>query len=564
MLGSTLVREALLREPGRISHKVATPKWAVRGSQLSAEDIPFEQLQDETLEVSIEDLFADKPIYPTTSEVPSIAVTFDDEEGLDPEAAAELAAAALDAGEVIETELCDLGTVKINVGQEVVSAGAMVEDAVFGNEDDEHTAAETIADFTSITRLIGEREHETPQGHSEDIELRVMEESDSDDQLPELYPLLERYFSEHVEALVPKKSRRSVALGGPRNHYIEERPPVAACWVCGLDHESGTCPNKRCFFCAKLGHESCACPDRKLVCQHCNLRGHTPPYCPTLASQEPTFFGASRCMRCGAMGHLICGVPPLMLSTPPGTPFPAQGSALGPGTWAPRTTSPAVSSAVDSKDSMVSPFSTLSSVPQPGSIPVLGAAAKSSVSRPCTAAEPFGAPTLQAEEADPIHFVEGLACKSAPARPTSAAAEDMLQQEQKQQQQQRPPRSLTEVANSLCSRRKPPEPQKQASGKRPRDAAADEVPPQVKRMMVPMPGKAPVAKRAPAAKALQEHKTVARSMPAPKKVIRVHGIPAPKKAAGVPAPKKKQRQQKVPGLMPKVSSHSPPVVIVCD
>jgi len=421
--------------------------------------------------------------------LPVDVAEFSLEEVLDPEAAAELAAAALDAGEVIETEPFDFGTVQINAGQQVDPAAATIEDAIFGNVDG-RTAAETVTDFTSIIQ--GERDHETPQGHSEDIELRVMEESDSDDQLPELYSLLERYFSEHAEALAPKKSRRSAVLGAPSNHHIEEGLPAAACWVCGLDHDSGACPHKRCFFCAKLGHESRACPYRKLVCQHCKLRGHTPPNCPTLASQEPTFFGALRCMRCGVMGHVICGVPPLMPSTPP------AGSALGTGTWAPRATSPAPSSAVNSQATMVSMFSTLSSLPQPGSIPVLGAAAKSSVSRPCTAAEPVGVPTLQAEAADPIHFVEGLASKSAPARPTITGAEYMQQQAQKrcqQQRQQRPPRSLTEVANCLSSRRKPPEPQKQASAKRPRDAAADELPPPAKRMTVRMPGKASIAKR---------------------------------------------------------------------
>jgi len=522
MLGSTLARETLLREPGRIAHKVATPTWAPWGPQPVADDFANDDAQDETLEVSIEDMFPDKLMCSTTNEIPSIAVTLDDEEGLDPEAAAELAAAALDAGDAIETELCHLGKVESN---------------------DRRGTAKTIADCDSVMQQgtdYGDETRQNPSGLCEDIELRIMEESDSDDQLPELYPLLERYFSEHVDALAPKQNKRSVVLGHPSSYHREDKLFVAVCWVCGLEHDSGTCPHKRCFFCAKLGHESRACPDRQLVCQHCKLRGHTSLQCPTLASQEPKFFGASRCMRCGAMGHVICGLPPLMPSAPQGPPFVSQTAAQGRGPWAPPS--------------------------------VLGAAAKSSASAP-PAAKQIAVPTLQAETFDPLQSVEGLTCKSAPSKPPAAWPEQKQQQEQHEQQRQqqqrelrRPPKSLREVTNSLSSRRKPPEPQGQARAKRPLDASGDELPPQLERMQVPIPGKAPMVKRAPAAKAPQDMKILVQSMPGPKKIIRISGdrASAAKRVAGVPAPKKKQRQQKNLGPMPSATGDPPPEVIVCD
>eukprot|EP00931_Biecheleriopsis_adriatica_P069486 TRINITY_DN4331_c0_g3_i1.p1 TRINITY_DN4331_c0_g3~~TRINITY_DN4331_c0_g3_i1.p1 ORF type:complete len:362 (+),score=83.75 TRINITY_DN4331_c0_g3_i1:81-1166(+) len=160
----------------------------------------------------------------------------------------------------------------------------------------------------TLCGLPGHTTANCPFAHAEDIDLGDIEESDSDDELAELYPIFTRYVSQHVGALTPK-NKRGLTGGG---RYFGDDKGEGACWACGQrGHDANDCPDKGCFFCSKKGHESRNCPQRSYRCSHCGLRGHAPVSCPTLASQQLTALTHVRCMRCGASGHPNCGKPPL-------------------------------------------------------------------------------------------------------------------------------------------------------------------------------------------------------------------------------------------------------------
>mmetsp|Transcript_11056 Transcript_11056/g.29228 ORF Transcript_11056/g.29228 Transcript_11056/m.29228 type:complete len:455 (-) Transcript_11056:157-1521(-) len=165
-----------------------------------------------------------------------------------------------------------------------------------------------------------------PFGHPEDIELGDLDESDSDDELPRVHPLLSRYISKHVGALTPKQKKGAEIRAGSR-YFVKDKAD-SFCWVCGRqNHDSAQCPEKRCFFCAEGGHEGRSCPQRQSSCFHCHLRGHETVKCPTLSSQAPVSFNSTRCMRCAGVGHVHCGTPPLicpMVLTVAPTPPPSD------------------------------------------------------------------------------------------------------------------------------------------------------------------------------------------------------------------------------------------------
>ncbi|CAE7557570.1 iga [Symbiodinium natans] len=155
--------------------------------------------------------------------------------------------------------------------------------------------------------LPGHSSSACPFAHPEDIDLGDIEESDSDDELNDLYPLFSRYVSQHVGALTPK-DKRGLTGGG---RYFGNEKQQAACWACAkTGHDANSCPDRGCFFCTKKGHESRSCPQRSLKCAHCGLRGHAPVSCATLAAQRLKDFSHVRCLRCGGTGHANCGPPP--------------------------------------------------------------------------------------------------------------------------------------------------------------------------------------------------------------------------------------------------------------
>jgi len=177
-------------------------------------------------------------------------------------------------------------------------------------EEGEQEADEADAEKTQATcatcGLFGHDASACPFAHPEDIDLGDLEESDSDDELAELYPLFSRYVQQHIGALTPK-DRKGLTGGG--RYFGQEKHQ--ACWACAeVGHDANDCPDKGCFFCSKKGHESRECPQRSLRCSHCNLRGHAPVSCPTLAAIRLADFSHVRCMRCGTLGHPNCGVPP--------------------------------------------------------------------------------------------------------------------------------------------------------------------------------------------------------------------------------------------------------------
>ncbi|CAJ1450912.1 unnamed protein product [Effrenium voratum] len=175
----------------------------------------------------------------------------------------------------------------------------------------EAEAAEVSTALCTQCGLVGHEESACPFAHPEDIDLGDLEESDSDDELAELYPLFSRYVQQHVGALTPK-DRKGLTGGG--RYFGQEKQQ--ACWACAeVGHDATACPDKGCFFCSKKGHESRECPQRALRCSHCQLRGHAPVECPSLAAQRLADFSHVRCMRCGSMGHPNCGagvMPPAM------------------------------------------------------------------------------------------------------------------------------------------------------------------------------------------------------------------------------------------------------------
>ncbi|CAE7948196.1 sqrdl, partial [Symbiodinium sp. KB8] len=77
---------------------------------------------------------------------------------------------------------------------------------------EEAKAAAEVATCT-ICGLPGHDSSACPFAHPEDIDLGDIEESDSDDELNDLYPLFSRYVSQHVGALTPK-DKRGLTGGG--------------------------------------------------------------------------------------------------------------------------------------------------------------------------------------------------------------------------------------------------------------------------------------------------------------------------------------------------------------
>jgi len=171
---------------------------------------------------------------------------------------------------------------------------------------EEAKATAEVATCT-ICGLPGHDSSACPFAHPEDIDLGDIEESDSDDELNDLYPLFSRYVQQHVGALTPK-DKRGLTGGG---RYFGNEKKQAACWACAKTGcDANTCPDRGCFFCTQKGHESRNCPQRALKCAHCGLRGHAPVSCATLASQRLKDFSHVRCIRCGGTGHPNCGPPP--------------------------------------------------------------------------------------------------------------------------------------------------------------------------------------------------------------------------------------------------------------
>jgi len=152
-----------------------------------------------------------------------------------------------------------------------------------------------------------------PFGAPEDIMLGDLDESDSDDDLPKLYPLFARYVSQHTGALVPKNKK---GLTGEKRYFGDDKNK-RQCWACGAeDHESNDCKMKRCFFCGEPGHDSRGCSEKAKICSHCRCKGHSPVACPTLASQELVSFATTHCLRCGSLGHANCGPAPFAMQSP--------------------------------------------------------------------------------------------------------------------------------------------------------------------------------------------------------------------------------------------------------
>jgi len=155
--------------------------------------------------------------------------------------------------------------------------------------------------------LPGHATSQCPFGHPEDIELGDMDESDSDNELPTKHPMLARYISQHTGALHPKHKK---GLTGEKRYFGEDK--AKQCWVCGrTDHDSNDCPRKCCFFCGQQGHDGKECAERSSICTHCRCKGHIPVSCPTMASKAIVSFASAHCMRCGDLGHVNCGLPPL-------------------------------------------------------------------------------------------------------------------------------------------------------------------------------------------------------------------------------------------------------------
>eukprot|EP00435_Cladocopium_sp_Y103_P020144 s4352_g4.t3 len=135
-------------------------------------------------------------------------------------------------------------------------------------EEGEQEADEADAEKTQACATCGLFGHDAsacPFAHPEDIDLGDLEESDSDDELAELYPLFSRYVQQHIGALTPK-DRKGLTGGG--RYFGQEKHQ--ACWACAeVGHDANDCPDKGCFFCSKKGHESRECPQRSLRCSHC-------------------------------------------------------------------------------------------------------------------------------------------------------------------------------------------------------------------------------------------------------------------------------------------------------
>eukprot|EP00933_Yihiella_yeosuensis_P038049 TRINITY_DN32018_c0_g1_i1.p1 TRINITY_DN32018_c0_g1~~TRINITY_DN32018_c0_g1_i1.p1 ORF type:complete len:467 (+),score=109.82 TRINITY_DN32018_c0_g1_i1:112-1512(+) len=175
--------------------------------------------------------------------------------------------------------------------------------------------------------LPGHSSANCPFSHPEDIELGDIEESDSDDELPDLYPLFSRYVASHVGALTPK-DKRGLTGGG---RYFGDDKNEGTCWACGLkDHTADQCPDKGCFFCNKKGHESRECPERAYRCSHCNLRGHAAVSCPTLVAQRIVSHTSVRCMRCNQLGHPNCGPNAQLMFAQKRLPSASSKSSLSP------------------------------------------------------------------------------------------------------------------------------------------------------------------------------------------------------------------------------------------
>jgi len=157
-----------------------------------------------------------------------------------------------------------------------------------------------------------------------------------------LLPRLALYLVGHPQAMVlggssSSKRRGRFFANADRSHDVMADKVISGCWACGkLDHESQDCTFKRCFLCSEQGHEHSECRRRTEWCANCRTPGHQRHRCPWIEYRKG-FVDASRastgcrCVRCGEVGHIICGgplgdfQPPPLRSSPPrrGSPSPS-------------------------------------------------------------------------------------------------------------------------------------------------------------------------------------------------------------------------------------------------
>ncbi|CAK0887411.1 unnamed protein product, partial [Prorocentrum cordatum] len=82
------------------------------------------------------------------------------------------------------------------------------------------------------------------------------------------------------------------------------------CLICLQAHKSWACPQRRCFICFALGHDVKHCPKFKTKCEICGRKGHEAADClwqvQVDAARWENWRGV-RCMRCQALGHVMCG-----------------------------------------------------------------------------------------------------------------------------------------------------------------------------------------------------------------------------------------------------------------
>ncbi|CAK9055941.1 unnamed protein product [Durusdinium trenchii] len=144
------------------------------------------------------------------------------------------------AGEALMTD-----SAKSNDGEGLASAAEVPE--TDEKKPDEETGEAAEADSKpeaacSTCGLFGHDAPACPFAHPEDIDLGDLEESDSDDELAELYPLFSRYVQQHIGALTPK-DRKGLTGGG--RYFGQEKQQ--ACWACAeTGHDANDCPDKGC------------------------------------------------------------------------------------------------------------------------------------------------------------------------------------------------------------------------------------------------------------------------------------------------------------------------------
>jgi len=325
--------EANTQDDGEANEKVSSPvadteAFVVQAEEEGKEPVEMSLTKDQTEANTQDDVEANEKVSSPVADTEAFVVQAGKEEG-EEEEAVEMSVTEDPAGmtlpEFAEDEEELLFT--IDAAGESLSVNGSAEageDSLKAQKDPEPekvsseqaTGAEETAPEAPATEkteaacatcgLFGHEASACPFAHPEDIDLGDLEESDSDDELAELYPLFSRYVQQHIGALTPK-DRKGLTGGG--RYFGQEKQQ--ACWACAeVGHDANECPDKGCFFCSKKGHESRDCPQKSLRCSYCNLRGHAPVSCPTLAACRLADFSHVRCMRCGTLGHPNCGVPP--------------------------------------------------------------------------------------------------------------------------------------------------------------------------------------------------------------------------------------------------------------